>query len=130
MSDALTGDLRTDTARALYDHSATQGVWFYRFAGAKGALYSGILPGQDDEVIAYHSAGGMADTGSFCNPGDWACGDTLAPGEAPSPKYGVAKWDHHTVWLRDDAEAYDHYQRGAWAGIVGAVREDTAKYAR
>lgn len=130
VSDALTGDLRTDTARALYDHSATQGVWFYRFAGARGAVYSGILPGQDDEVIAYHSSGGMAGTGSFCNPGDWACGDTLPHDEAASPKHGVPKWDHHTVWLRDDDESYDHYQNGKWGGIVAAVREDTAKYAQ
>jgi hypothetical protein len=130
VSDPLTGDLRTDTARALYDHSATQGVWFYRFAGAKGTLYSGALPGQDDEVIAYHSSGGMAETGSFCNPGDWACGDTLPYDEAASPKRNVAKWDHHTVWLRDDGEAYDHYARGKWGGIVSPLRADMDKYAQ
>ena len=38
----------------MYDHNQTRGKIFYMFAGAKGTLYSGILPGQDDEAIAYH----------------------------------------------------------------------------
>lgn len=130
VSDPLTSDLRTDTARSLYDHGSTQGIWVYRFAGAKGTAYSGVLPGQDDEVIAYHSSGGMAKTGSFCNPGDWFCGDTLEYDEAASPKKGVGKWDHHTVLFRDDSEARDHYTRGKWGGIVGPMRADTEQYAQ
>lgn len=35
---------------------------FYMFAGASGTLYSSILPGQDDEAIAYHSSGGVSGT--------------------------------------------------------------------
>ncbi len=130
VKDALTSDLRTDTARALYDHSSTSGVWFYRFAGARGTLYSGVLSGQDDEVIPYHSSGGMAEIGSFCNEGDWACDDVLSMDEAPSPKHGVVKWDHHTVWFRDNGEQFNHYQNGKWGGIVGPARQDTDYYAQ
>jgi hypothetical protein len=50
VSEDLVSDLKTATARSLYNHNNTAGVWFYMYAGAKGAAYSAILPGQDDEV--------------------------------------------------------------------------------
>ncbi|MBK8257005.1 MAG: hypothetical protein IPK82_30565 [Polyangiaceae bacterium] len=129
VSDTVTGDLRTDTARALYDHNATQGVWFYRFAAANGAVYSSILPGQDDEVVSYHSSGGLADVGAFCNPGDWYCDDELPMDGAASPKLGTTKWDHHTLYFRDDGEDYNHHTKKNWGGIVGPMRNDVVAYA-
>jgi hypothetical protein len=41
VSDALTSDLKTTTARALYDHNQTGAKWFYMFAGSNGAVQSG-----------------------------------------------------------------------------------------
>jgi len=127
-SDPLTSDLVTSTARGMYNHNTTRAKWFYMFAGARGTAYSGTLPGQDDEAVAYHSTGGVSATGSFCNPGDLFCGGTLNTGTAATSN-GVAKWSYHTVELRDDGEAYDHYAAGNWAGIVGPVRADMAAYA-
>jgi hypothetical protein len=132
VSDPLTSDLRTATVRSLYDHGNTGGAMFYMFAGAKGTLYSGILPGQDDEVIAYHSSGGLSGTGKFCNPGNWFCNDTLRYNEAGSTRGSTAvpKWSMHSTYYRDDAEALDHYTKNAWGGIVSAAREDIAAYAQ
>jgi len=129
--DALTGDLKTATMRALYNHNQTRSKWFYLFAGAKGTAYSGILPGQDDEALSYHSTGGLSATGSFCNPGDWFCDGTLNTGTASSTKGGatIQKWSFHTVVLRDNSEQYNHYAAGNWAGIVGPVRADMVTYA-
>jgi hypothetical protein len=127
-SDPLTSDLVTSTARGMYNHNTTRAKWFYMFAGARGTAYSGTLPGQDDEAVAYHSTGGVSATGSFCNPGDLFCGGTLSTGTAATSN-GVAKWSYHNVELRDDGEAYDHYAAGNWAGIVGPVRADMATYA-
>ncbi|HNF98878.1 MAG TPA: hypothetical protein PK493_16390, partial [Pseudomonadota bacterium] len=72
-SEQLTQDLVTTTARAKYNHNTTYGVTFYNYAGASGTLYSAILPGQDDEAVAYHTTGGVAGTAgaSFGNPSDW-----------------------------------------------------------
>jgi hypothetical protein len=130
VSDPLTSDLKTSTARAMYDHNQTRAKWFYMFAGAKGALYSSILPGQDDEVIAYHSAGGVSGSGgaSFCNPSDWFCND-LTLGSEPN-QGGQPKWAYHSVFFRDDAEAFDHYTRNNWEGIVGRMRADIETYAQ
>ncbi len=130
MSDPLTSDLVTTTARAMYNHNTTRSKWFYMFAGARGTYYSGVLPGQDDEAVAYHSTGGVAGSagGAFCNPTDWLCND-LTTGTAAT-EGGFAKWSYHTVSLRDDGEAYDHHARGNWQGIVGKVREDMVTYAR
>lgn len=130
VSDPLTSDLRTGTARALYDHNETAGVGIYRYAGAKGTAYSAVLPGQDDEVIAYHSSGGLSDVGSFCNPKDWFCDGVLGMGSAGSTKddYGVPTWANNEVAFRDDGEKYDHYTRGKWGGIVGPMRDDVAYY--
>ena len=51
---------------------------------AESAWYpTALLPGQDDEVVAYHSSGGVsgASGASFCNPRDWFCNDlTLGVG--------------------------------------------------
>jgi hypothetical protein len=128
VSDPLTSDLRTSTARSLYDHNDTQGVTFFMYAGAKGAIYSAILPGQDDSVIAYHSSGGLSQAGHFCNPGDWFCDGTLEYGDAPSGN--VAKWANHVVSFRDDGEQHDHYTNNAWGGIVGPMRDDIAASTR
>lgn len=131
-SDELTKDLTTNAARSLYNHNQTRGKMFYMFAGAKGTAYSGILAGQDDEAVGYHSTGGLSDTGRFCNPGDPLCDDTLEMGTAASQKGGsnVAKWANHYVFLRDDSETYNHYSKGQWAGIVGPVRADMASFAK
>jgi hypothetical protein len=130
VSDPLSGDLKTTTARALYDHNQTRAKWFYMFAGAKGTLYSGVLPGQDDEVIAYHSSGGVSGGGgaSFCNPSDWFCND-LTLGAAAN-QGGKAKWGYHSVLFRDDGQSLNHYNQGAWAGIVSKVRADMAANAQ
>jgi hypothetical protein len=122
-SEPLVQDLKTSTARAMYNHNVTRNIWFYMYAGARGTLYSFVLPGQDDEVIAYHSAGGVAGNGgrSLCNPGDWFCDDLRLGTE--NNQGGSAKWSYHSVAFRDDGEDYDHYGRGNWAGIVGVVRD-------
>ena len=127
-SEPLTSDLVTSTARAMYNHNTTRSKWFYMFAGAKGTLYSGTLPGQDDEAVAYHSTGGVSVKGGFCNPGDWFCDGTLNTGTAATSN-GKAKWSYHNVKFRDDSEAKDHYQNGNWENIVGVVRADVATYA-
>jgi hypothetical protein len=121
-SEPLVKDLKTTTARAMYNHNSTNSVWFYMYAGAKGTVYSGILPGQDDEAVAYHSSGGVAGSagGSYCNPGDWFCND-LAMGTAAN-EGGTAKWSYHSVSFRDDGEGYNHYAAGNWQGIVAVVR--------
>ena len=121
-SEPLVADLKTTTARAMYNHNSTAGVWFYMYAGAKGTAYSGILPGQDDEAVAYHSTGGVSGSGggSYCNPSDWFCNDlTLGSG---ANEGGSAKWSYHSVSFRDDNESYNHYTAGNWQGIVSVVR--------
>jgi hypothetical protein len=130
VSDPLTSDLKTSTARAMYDHNQTRGKWFYMFAGSKGTLYSGILSGQDDEAVAYHSSGGVSGSGGagFCNPADWFCND-LTLGTAAN-EGGKAKWANHSVKFRDDAEALNHYTNGNWQGVVGRVRSDMVDLAR
>ena len=132
VSDPLTTDLKTANARSMFNHNQTRGVMFYMFAGAKGSLHASLLPGQDDEALAYHTTGGLSSTGSFCNPGDWFCDDTLEYGTGGSYKGStyVPKWSNHYVYLRDDNESYNHYSAGNWAGIVGPVRADMATYAK
>lgn len=121
-SEPLVQDLKTSTARAMYNHNATRNVWFYMYAGARGTAYSFVLPGQDDEVVAYHSAGGVAGNSgrSLCNPGDWFCDDLRLGTEANQG--GSAKWSYHSVAFRDDGQDYNHYGGGNWGGIVGVVR--------
>ncbi|MFD2270459.1 hypothetical protein ACFS07_03120 [Undibacterium arcticum] len=121
-SEPLVKDLKTTTARAMYNHNDTHNVWFYMYAGAKGTVYSGILPGQDDEAVAYHSTGGVSGTAGdriailaigFCN--DLTMGTAVNEG-------GTAKWGYHSVSFRDDNETYNHYANGNWQGIISVVR--------
>ena len=129
-SEPLVQDVKTSTARAMYNHNETRGIWFYMYAGASGGLGSAILPGQDDGVEAYHSAGGVAGSSgtSLCNPGDWFC-DDLRLGTEPN-QGGSVKWDHHSVAFRDDGEDYGHSTRGNWSGIVSVVRSAMESQAR
>ncbi len=130
LTEPLVSDLKTSTARAMYDHNNTRGLTFYMFAGARGTLYSGILPGQDDEAIAYHSSGGVSGSsnGSYCNPSDWFC-SALTTGTAANSN-GTTKWTNHTVQFRDDSEVYNHYAAGNWAGIISRARLDMVNYAQ
>lgn len=130
VSEPLVSDLKTATARAMYDHNNTRSKWFYMYAGAKGTVYSGALPGQDDEAVAYHSSGGVSGSsgGSYCNPSDWLCND-LTLGTAAN-QGGRAKWSYHSVMFRDDSETYNHYANGNWGGIVSKVRADMVANAR
>ncbi len=122
MSEPLVADLKTSTARAMYNHNETRNIWFYMYAGAKGTVYSGILPGQDDEAVSYHSTGGVSGSsgGSYCNPSDWFCND-LTMGTAAN-EGGSLKWSYHSVAFRDDNESYNHYANGNWQGIISVVR--------
>jgi hypothetical protein len=121
-SEPLVNDLKTTTARAMYNHNSTHSLWFYMDAGARGTVYSGILPGQDDEAVAYPSSGGVSGSagGSCCNPSDWFC-NNLALGSAAN-EGGTAKRRYHRVSFRDDAGSYNHYCAGNWQGIVSVVR--------
>jgi len=121
VSDPLTSDLKTSTARAMYDHNQTRSTWFYMYAGAKG---------QDDEVVAYHSSGGVAGSGgaSYCNPADWFC-NYLSMRADPNEN-GSAKWSYHYVSFRDDGQNYDHYTRRNWQGIASRLRAAMELYAR
>ena len=129
-SEPLANQQRVSTSRALYNHNETGNVWFYRYAGAAGTLYSWALPGQDDEVVAYHSSGGASGSGgtTLCNPGDWFCND-LTYGSGPN-QGGRAKWNFHSVVFRDDGEDYGHYTRGNWGGITSLVRRDMEMLAK
>lgn len=130
VSEPLVSDLKTSTARAMYNHNNTRGKMLYMYAGAKGTLYSGILPGQDDEAVAYHSSGGVSGSsgGSYCNPSDWWCND-LTLGTAAN-QGGRVKWTNHSVVFRDDNESFNHYTNGAWGGVVSKVRADMELNAR
>jgi len=125
-SEPLVQDLRTGTARAMYNHNDTRNIWFYMYAGARGTAYSFLLPGQDDEVVAYHSSGATAGSSgrSLCNPGDWLCND-LRLGSAAN-QGGSTKWSYHSVAFRDDGEDYNHYGDSNWAGIIGVLRAAVA----
>jgi hypothetical protein len=131
VSEPLVSDLVTTTARALYNHNTTRSIWFYNYAASNGTLYSGILPGQDDEAVAYHSTGGVSGSSgsSLCNPNDLFCGGTLSTGTATCSS-GQAKWSYHSVSFRDDSETYKHSSEGNWAGIVSTVRADVANNAK
>jgi hypothetical protein len=126
VSDPLVSDLKTTTARAMYDHNQTRSKMFYMYAGAKGTIYSAILPGQDDEAVAYHSSGGVSGSAGagFCNSSDWFC-NTLNLGTAAN-EGGTTKWANHSVVFRDDSKAYNHYANGNWGGVISKVRADMA----
>jgi len=128
--EPLVRDLKTATARAMYNHNDTRGVWFYMYAGARGTAYSFLLPGQDDEVVAYHSSGGVAGSAgsAYCNPRDWWCND-LTLGAAVN-EGGWPKWNNHYLQYRDDAERFKHYLNNNWDGITSQLRADMDALAR
>ena len=134
--DSVTAAWRLPVGRAVPSQAtrtsrrSTRAIWFYMYAGASGTLYSGVLPGQDDEAVAYHSSGGVSGSSgaAFCNPSDWFCND-LTLGTAAN-EGGRAKWGYHSVKFRDDNEAYNHYTNGNWAGVTSLVRSDMVNNAR
>ncbi|MET0962862.1 MAG: hypothetical protein ABWY05_08590 [Noviherbaspirillum sp.] len=90
----LARDLKTTTARAMYNHSSTRNIWFYNYAGSAGTALG--------------------------NPADWFIND-LTLGTTAN-EGGSVKWGFHSLSLRDDAEARSHYCNSNWQGIVSPVR--------
>jgi hypothetical protein len=118
----INDDLVTSTARKLYDHNLTRGTQFNMFAGAKGKVQSGLIPGQDDGAVGYDSAGGVSgSTGvTLCNPGNIFCSALTLMND---PAIGRAKWNQHYVRFRDDSEQFDHFANKSWGGIISKARE-------
>jgi hypothetical protein len=128
--DLLT-DLRTTVARTLYDHNNTQGLPFNMFAGSKESIGSLILPGEDDNAVAYHSSGGLSGLGAFCNPDNLVhCDGALNLDDEGSVKQGtpVPKWQNHYVRFRDDKAQYGHSTNRRWEGVVSLVVKDLQRY--
>jgi hypothetical protein len=114
----------------MYNHNITRDIWFYMFAGANGTAYSWLLPGQDDEAIAYHSSGAVSGSsgGAYCNPRDWWCNDLTL--ENRVNEGGWPKWDHHWLTFRDDGEGYKHYIEGVWGGVTAIMRQTMVTYSK
>lgn len=129
-TEPVVKDLKTTTARAMYDHNNTRNIWFYMYAAAKGTLYGELLPGQDDENVAYHSAGGTAGASGTAlgNPADWFANDLTLGTQVNEG--GSVKWSYHSVTFRDDNEAYSHYSLGNWSGIISVVLQAMVAYAK
>lgn len=142
LSHPVLVDLDPSRARSLFDHNQTRGVMFYMFAGADGTLWSSELPGQDDQVVAYHSAGGVSGSPeSWCNQsGDAFCygGLTLGTGKASGWWFNSdrSKWSNHYVQFMDTYESYMHLPWStAWGGqdwgeIISLERQDMITYAQ
>lgn len=130
-SQTLVDDLKTATARAMYNHNSTRSHWFYLFTGAKGTLTGAsiILPGEDDGAVAYHSSGGMSGSsgGSYKNAG--SSGTVLPLGTAAASN-GKSKWSWHSVKTRDDNSNYNHFANGNWLGVVGLMRSNMVSNAK
>lgn len=61
-------DLGVSTVRNKYNHNDTNGITIYHIGGYKGIFGASlILPGEDDGVVAYHSAGACVNSGSYNN---------------------------------------------------------------
>ena len=58
--------------RGAYNHNVTRGAQFYHAAGHSGSVQSFLLPGEDDGVVAYHSACGYVEQFSA----DYCSGDS------------------------------------------------------
>jgi len=137
-------DLNPARARTFFNHNETRGKTFYMFAGAKGTIDSGLLPGQDDQVVAYHSSGAVSgDVRKWCNPYDpvdaLLCYGGLTQGTSAADGWWFngdqAKWSNHSVYFRDDAEKYSHLPWSTalnlqdWGEIISLQRSYMVSYA-
>lgn len=110
----LARDLKVATMRSLYDHNAL-GVEVASFCGASGVGLSTVvgssayLPGQDDNSVAYHSAGGVVDAAGGPNGSDFG---NPADGSAYALPLGYDNraylFNGHWVAFRDDEEVLNH----------------------
>ncbi len=96
-------DLEVARMRALFDHDSL-GVQVDQNVGAWGGPRAALLPGEDDDSVAYHSAGGARLALAYCNPGDLFC-DGVLPQSTFDP---ALLFTGHRVVYRDDSESYDH----------------------
>jgi hypothetical protein len=127
--DPLANELKTGTARGMYDHNQTRGVRFRMFAGARNNWVP-FLPGYHDGVVAYHSTGGVANsTRGYGNRRIGGLLHELTMGSSKNSD-GSSKWANHEVAFRDNNTRIWHSTEGDWRGIVHRAREDMVVHGR
>lgn len=89
----LARQLGVSTVRNMYNHNDTNGITIYRIGGYKGIFGASILlPGEDDGAVAYHSAAGCVNSGSFNN----LCSCT--------------RWSNHVIAYTCPGYYLDHFE--------------------
>lgn len=146
LDHTILNDLKPANARSsnFFNHNNTRGRMFYMFTGAQNFVSASLLPGQDDGVVAYHSAGGVSgDVRSYCNP--WWTGDLFCDGTLTSGTDSVScgwfcsrsKWTNHSVSYRDTYSDLLHmdlmgtaFDQQNWGELLTMLRNDMATYAQ
>ncbi|HEX2872981.1 MAG TPA: hypothetical protein VHP33_17085 [Polyangiaceae bacterium] len=85
--------------RGAYDHNDTAGSAFFHVAGYDGGSYgsAGLLPGQDDGVVPFHSACGYVKVFSATQcSNDWEWVRKTSWGVPYYVMREVARWTNHT----------------------------------
>lgn len=106
--DCLVEDLKTGVARSKYNHNNMRGVTFYLFAGAEGGAQAGLLDGEDDGAVPFHSATGQSSKGSWGVPE--SCDDwwDLCSWPVAAMGSGNGKYTSHSLYWRDDGTTTNH----------------------
>lgn len=117
----LDHDLRPSVVRSLYNHDNTRGVKIYMYAGAADNFQSVLLPGSDDTVVAYHSAGGARAIGTYVNPAGTAFGKRLDS----APLYS-----NRVLAFMDERFEYSHPVTASNGGIVSVAEAELVRAAR
>jgi hypothetical protein len=88
--------LSTSTVRGAYDHNDTAGTPVFHVAGYDGGWGSTLLPGQDDGVIAFHSACGYVKVFSATQcSNDWEWVRKTSFGVPYYVQRTVSQWTNH-----------------------------------
>lgn len=109
--------LKTGNARASsFNHNDTGGRMYYVNAGYNGNWLAATLPGEDDGVVAYHSACGINTTGSYssCTGGTRYTNRRVLNGAY----YPVANWNTTKRGYNVDHTGVMTSGRDGWNGIV------------
>lgn len=108
--------LKTGTARASsFNHNDTGGRKYYVHAGYNGNWVSAILPGEDDGVVAYHSACGINKKGSYsnCTSGTRYSNRRILNGGY----YGISGWKTSKHGFNTGHSGTMNKGRDGWNGI-------------
>ena len=116
-SNNMNDSLKTGNARGSYNHNDMKGIGIWALAGYRGTWYaSGLLPGEDDGAVSFHSTCGHNSTGSHnsCTKSRYSSHYIWTGDSNNNNNYSSSKKGYYRTHVGDNSKSINDATKKEW----------------